>query len=276
MTIPAMSTGQPIIANPTGNAVNCGNNNEISGIHVQSVTTGINCDTVTNVFIHDNTVELIGTATIPPTTDGIVLTGCLGQVTMVDNFFDQTVGGSTAISLISSGPNSNYLIQNNLFNAVVGQAQQGIGFGLISDFGTLNIANNQFIGYGGASRGLAIGGFGFTGTGNLIIDSNLFSHLTIASIPQTTVYIISNAGSNIIADITNNVWKNTVNPTHSSHVFVQNDPSANVCLKLSGNQSDDTANAYILDNAGNTFTADISNNVGTIHEIGVITPGSCP
>jgi hypothetical protein len=292
VTIPP-TQGLPTITNTTAsaNVITCANNNEISGMHVLTNTNGqgIGLTNISNAYIHRNVIDVPGSNSMPPTAFGVNLLGCGGTITFEKNTINQINGTSIGFALLTTAPQANYFIYNNQFNATVGGGAQGIAFGngmiplFVGDFDTIKIIQNTFTGQGSTSRGIAIGGPGFTGVGTLVLDHNTFAKQTIASMPMTNVLIELNTGASMNVDITNNVWKETVdnsNPSFFGSLAVGSvtTPLNFLCLKLHDNISDYTPFAYTVANfaPGGTFIVDIANNVGVVDQIGPMTPGSCP
>ncbi|MBI2742652.1 MAG: inverse autotransporter beta domain-containing protein [Chlamydiales bacterium] len=290
ITIPAQASGTPQITNLTSPVIACANNNEISGLHVlgTNILEVISCTGVTNTSIHNNTLDLtLSVALQGSSIVGLKTTG--GQISIVDNTFNITnphvSGGFSCdgIRLFSTASNATYLFANNQFISPVSQQfTTGIEFGdptniPLGDFNSITISNNGFFNIGSAGVGRAIAGFGFGGTGAILIDQNTFSH-TDGSIATTGIALLRiRAGGNLTATITNNLWENSESLTRPSLKVINQTSTSSSCVTLKNNTSDVTSNAYVLDNSfGGTMRADISGNVGTVQEITVTSHGSCP
>ena len=120
---------------------------------------------------------------------------------------------------------------------------------------------------------------GFSGTGHLTIDQNTFTQTGAfgPSSNPSVVFIQVQSGGNITSVVTNNTWINSLRPTRTSIQCINVGDNSTSCVTLTHNTSDSTGFAYFLNNAAaGTFTADVSGNIGTVHTVGTIMPGSCP
>jgi hypothetical protein len=293
--IQSYSKGLPVITNSTGAAVVASSDTVISGVHLlaNASVNGIVLGNIENCTIHKNIIDLVGSYVAFPPTAGVVLDGSTGKIDYEHNTINQTNGLSTGFLISSTLPSSKVLIKHNYFYATVGDGAQGIEIGTgeplsaIGDFDYIKIEHNYLSGQGSSTQGLAIAGYGFNGTGHLVISNNLFDKQTegVYPRPPTTVLVNLLTGANLLADVTNNIWQQTVNPSPyssfqcSNGLLFGNPPPISVCLNLNNNVSDNTSSgAYVLANYAPecTYVADVGNNVGTVLEINTITPGSCP
>ncbi len=298
VTIPPQATTMPIITGSISPVLSAANNNEISGIHFivdgQPGFHGIEGINIANISIHNNVLDVIGHLNLSPNVSGISL-NCRGTNLIEQNIFNVLASQfDKAVHIVGSkDPNTNYIISKNIFLSPNGQFTTGIELGdgpnsiPISDFNTLIISQNQFSNFGqgqgpGLIGGKAIGGFGFGGKGSLRITNNTFSKCG-AGVPfggkAVTLFRIQ-SGGNIVMDVRNNRWENSLNTTLSSFKVLNSDVSSKVCVNMANNVSDITSTfAYIFDNAIlGTFNAnaDVSDvNIGTIQKINV-TDGTCP
>lgn len=308
VTVPAFSTSKPLITNSSSSVVLTANNNEIGGMHITTngSVIGINSSQVTNVSIHDNIIDAIHASM------GIESTGSNGNLTVISNVFnvlDTSEGihldsfeGKLVVSsntfnfdnsqdnfgvhLLASTPSAtDYLFEGNQFIAPLFSPSTGFELGQsgnpINNFNSLIIANNLFVGLGfEGTGGKPIGGFGFAGTGRLVINDNLFSNVGAGTMDtiNSTVLLRIQAGGNLTFNVSNNQWQSSQDTTAASLNIINKDVSASVCVTLKGNQSDTiTGNtAYALNNTvGGVMTVDVTNNVGTVAETNT-TPGICP
>lgn len=288
--VPLMAFGKPLITSASSPMIIAANNNEISGIHLvtNQNARGIQAANVTNLSIHDNTIDATVNPAIFDSTSGTITLDLVGGQTQIfNNTFNLTnpvfpTSGNPlfGVHILSTVAGADYFITNNHFLSTPESSTSGIEFGTsgnaLTDFHSIVISNNVFDGLGAAPGfGAAISGFGFGGTGHLIIDHNSFSRLdTFATAP---VMIQVRSGGHLSATITNNNWTSSENIAKPSLNVKLTSAISSVCLTLKNNKSDTTPKSYILDNTiAGSFTADISGNTGNIQELGVITTGTCP
>lgn len=303
--VPAFTAAKPFITNSNGTVVTAANNNEIAGMHMTTNNfTVINCSQTTNVSIHDNVIDVIQGSV------GVDVVNANGHFAITNNVFNvlqssqglliETFGGTMAVRnnvfnfdssndnfgvhVLSPTPSSaDYSFTGNQFMAPFGSPSTGFELGQmgtpISSFNSIVISNNLFVGLGTTSGGgKPIGGFGFEGTGRLTIAENLFSDVGAGTNDtiRSPVLIRIQASGDLIANISNNKWQSSQDPTLASLNVINKDVSSSVCVTLKGNQSDAVNTAYALDNtAGGVMTVDVANNVGTVTETNT-TPGTCP
>ena len=307
--VPPLATGMPLITQNsiTLPAISCANNNEIAGLHISQPAleqaAEISCLGSFNVFIHDNIVDMDFGGFF---TDLLALIGCSGQITITDNSFGFTTGTGTnnnIVHLHASNPTADYLFERNQFGNDFVAGATGFRFGSMSadnyplpillSLHSLTISNNTFTNLGGPVIGVPIGGYGFDGAGQTVLDQNIFNFSnvgagdTIAGFGGEFAAVNFNFSpvSNQNLLVTNNIWENSQpanNPPPTIFPSLEVKPAtaeATLCLTLTGNTSD-VANpdtAYLIDNSlGGAFTADINNNVGPIQTLGTVVPGSCP
>lgn len=295
ITIPAQASAMPKIA-VTGSVITCANNNEISGVQVvidEGFITGVVCDSITNVLIHNNSFDGSAILSGDQFSGLLSLTSCSGEINVINNVFN--IGNANlssalfGVHMFSSGIGTSYLFKNNQFTAPIGNGSAGIEFGTmanaIGSFNTIVIAKNQFTGLGydgmlGNDYGKGIGGYGFSGDGQITITQNIFSQTGAFGPPSNpSVVFIQVRGGNIVSTITNNTWENSLRPTETSVQVINNTLSSQSCVTLRNNVSDSSGFAYFLNNSAGTagnFTANVQDNIGTVHETGTITVGSCP
>lgn len=280
ITIPALDTGNPKLTNSLTNyGVVAANNNEIAGFDF-GANRAILAQNISNISIHDNTIR-----TIANFTQGITLDSASGQINIYNNVFNLAHEASAmSINVNSMFPqNGTYLIENNRFISSPALNCAGIQWGDIQNFNTITVRNNYFfeVGDSAAGGGAALGIFsaanGFQGNGRVEIYQNVFDQCTYGSPSAGTVFIPVQSTGSITSKILNNMFINTANPATTISVTVQNAAATSAsCVTLTGNTSDSTGTAYLLDNTPvGTFIGNVGNNIGTVQQINV-TPGSCP
>ena len=273
ITIPAFADSMPKMTNFDGNALSLANSNEVAGFNIFNIGGQLDVTGINNFSFHNNRVDVLEFFV------GLNIDACGGNITVADNVFTAT-DAEICVRVRSTASGANYLFRSNQFYSEGACTAIELGDGdstlAIGNFNTFVIANNQFVNMGSFDK-KAVGGFGFDGTGHFSMDHNTFTHCGSAGGPPATVFIQIQAGGNLSASFTNNLWQDTTT-LGEPNLDVRNvDPTSTVCVTLINNVGDSAPNAYREDNAaGGTFTADVSGNTGTVQEIGAITPGVCP
>ncbi len=296
VNVPALSTGRPLLTNLVNipsPVIQSASGNEIAGLHIRAIGAqvpnrgiGILCSGIQDTNIHNNLIE-----TVNPIYNanpvGIRFIGSGGNLLVNENTLSTlTNGPSWHMQIVSTNADASYNITNNAFVSSVPSASTGMeiadtaGIGIpLGNFTLLNFTNNRFIGLGKNSGivlgGKAIGGFGFGGSGRIVIDQNTFFECNAHA--PAIVFLRLRSGSNINASITNNSWIASQDPTKQSLQVVSLSGSAASCITLQGNKSDNTTIAYDLDNSAgtSTMTVDVSNNIGVFEGFNT-TAGTCP
>lgn len=306
--LPAFSSTKPLITNSADSVVICANNNEIAGMHLTTNNniTGISCAQITNASIHENTIDAIRASA------GIDVVNSKGNIALLSNVINvlqssqgllvETFDGAMKVSgntfnfdsssnnfgvhlLVQNTSESNYVFEKNQFMAPLSSASTGFELGQsgspITNFNSLAITNNLFVGLGSiSSGGKPIGGFGFGGTGQLTIENNLFSNVGAGTndVTRSTVLVRVQAAGDLIVNVRDNQWQSSQDLTFASLNIINKDSSSSACVTLNGNQSDvDIGNtAYVLDNTvGGIMIVNTADNVGTVTQTNT-TPGTCP
>lgn len=286
ITIPPQSTGLPLLTHFLGEIVTLASQNEVSGVQLRSLNNkGFFCSNIHKALIHRN--RIYGFSSLFLSLTGLVyLDGASGIIEIKNNTFildNNTLGGPIfGVHFISVKEGAQYLIHHNTFDSIQGSSAVAVEFGnrfpnpVSGNFQVISISNNVFNDVGNATAGKAIGGAGFTGTGQLNIQSNQFIGTGASTFgPSETVYIRVRDSGNLTARITNNIWEQSVTPTKSSFEILNMTVNASACVTLTGNRSDHSPVAYELNNSvGGTMIVDVGENVGTVVETNT-TPGTC-
>ena len=218
IVIPPLAHGMPLITqpNPLLSVITCIGNNEISGTHIShpnlgaalpdligdTPLAGISCIGTPNIFIHDNTIEILtpdkGGVDNGLPQNALLFMGCSGQITVLNNIVSLTSFG-TLVHVMYSDPKADYVIEGNQFYDPAPNSQtRGIDLGFSSQslivgesvsvplsFHSLIISKNQFTNLGfntaGAALGEAIGG-NIATFQLVVLDTNTFSHIGVSSL----------------------------------------------------------------------------------------------
>jgi|GEM_PF-2992569 len=286
--LPASGT-MPQITNSVDPIVLAANHTEICGFHlIANDVRGVDITDVSNVLVHNNFFEVNSVPASAFFNQGVRFTNSGGNLSIVNNTFELSNFGRPVfgIHVISTLPDANYLIENNLFTSFENvSGVTGIEFGLgrffgrvsVGDFQTLRITNNRFFRMGDQTPGVqdpakAIGGYGFGGSGQIFLTNNVFDDC-YGGAPQPFNSIVAlrvREVADLQFTVTNNQWVNSQSPTFVRSITIQTtDATAACAVLLTGNVSDSVGvPGYRLDNAvGGTFTTIVGSNVGVVNEV---------
>jgi hypothetical protein len=245
---------------------------------------GVRADTVTDLTIDSNLIQVMETVAGGAGSQGISLDTVGGQMAITNNIIEVSdlVGApaQTAAILVDDLPaGSSYLIDSNILSATSGlNNETGIQLGTagltLSD--TMLITNNVFNDFGTATTaGHALFAPNLDGNGTLVISDNLFDG-TSGILGSVAVRVA--ATGDIQLRVLDNLWVNSTSQLVPS-LYVSNTATSVSCITLTDNVSDVlTGNpAYrFINPVGGVMTLDASGNVGDIDADPTVTLGSCP
>ncbi|WP_420422222.1 hypothetical protein [Simkania sp.] len=208
---------------------------------------------------------------------------CSGDLVVRNNTINLIGERAFGVSVLSTAPDANYFIDNNMFDATfststettaiaLGTGRTLLPFGpTVENFGTLSITNNQIIGDpSGNSIRHASGGWGLAGPGLLIFENNTIKNASANNAWNTRVaFRVWESPETLFIKVIDNTWSGTTDLTSPAALITNLRSGANVCVELIGNKSPYDPAYYLNNFVGGVFgytsnTTSANNNGETI------------